>query len=177
MPSPYVRRAWVGAPRASALSLRAVELVARRAARNHAWSGTHGAAAAIPVAAAAPLRPCALAPSPPVPTPLAAAMATPEKEGQFMTGTTAKIFDTAPGAGAERDVNVASCPPTEDSEAASEMMEEGKKPFWKIGGTSMTSAKKRKIQRQATQMPEEELEAQRHGTWVSSVFHIITAVM
>lgn len=48
------------------------------------------------------------------------------------------------------------------------------------GSDDMESQKpplKKSITRTATMLPESVLEHQRHGTWVSSVFHIITAVM
>lgn len=39
------------------------------------------------------------------------------------------------------------------------------------------SPKDKRIMKQATMLPDKELEAQRNGTWVSTVFHIITAVI
>jgi hypothetical protein len=44
-------------------------------------------------------------------------------------------------------------------------------------GDSFTRDDHRRIDKQGTLLPERELEAQRHGTWVEGVFHIITAVI
>ncbi|EFN54604.1 hypothetical protein CHLNCDRAFT_58128 [Chlorella variabilis] len=46
-----------------------------------------------------------------------------------------------------------------------------------LGGDSRTRTMRRRIDKQATMLPAEELETQRNGTWVQCVFHIITAVI
>lgn len=75
-------------------------------------------------------------------------------------------------------------PPADFDKAMYSKAEEGEAPvsgkgkkLWKVGGDSFTRTKKRRITRDATMLPPEELAHQRHGTWVSCVFHIITAVM
>lgn len=46
-----------------------------------------------------------------------------------------------------------------------------------LGGDSRTRTMRRRIDKQATMLPAEELETQRNGTWVQCVFHIITTVI
>lgn len=47
----------------------------------------------------------------------------------------------------------------------------------KLGGDSLTRDVHRRIDKQATMMPEQDLSAQRNGTWIHGIFHIITAVI
>lgn len=46
-----------------------------------------------------------------------------------------------------------------------------------LDGDDLKRDVRRRIDKQATMLPPEELAAQRHGTWVHGVFHIITAVI
>jgi proton-coupled amino acid transporter len=47
----------------------------------------------------------------------------------------------------------------------------------KLGGDSLTRDVHRRIDKQATMLPEQDLSAQRNGTWIHGIFHIITAVI
>lgn len=101
--------------------------------------------------------------SSPPPT-LAAAMAPHQAydaaTGQFITTPSAEM----PGGGHYHDVDL--------NGGGKKDVEGG--PYH---GDSFTRDEHRRIDKQGTLLPERELEAQRHGTWVEGVFHIITAVI
>lgn len=82
--------------------------------------------------------------------------------GQFITTPSAEM----PGGGGYHDVDL------NGGGGGTKDVEGG--PFI---GDSFTRDEHRRIDKQGTMLPDRELEAQRHGTWVEGVFHIITAVI